>query len=260
MKPNNKWFTFVELIVTSVILVILTTTGFYSYIWYLSEARDSERKSDLAKVGSSLSLYKQRRWAYPHPANYFNLTNSGHIVAYQWLLDKGVSLSTLDVLPLDPHVKQAYFYSTTANRKEYELALSYENGDFPVAGKAWDYKSVSKNVLPSIILAGTATGGTNVEIHDGIGEGTNNRNRMIFNKWENLPYEFFEPYNPFYAGTSLGIVIDADSTDFWQNSDYRSCSEIEEAGKVISGSWITEEYQIINEHGALTNTGCTFSG
>jgi len=136
MKNTNKnsGFTFVELIVTTIILVILIWSWFYSYIGYLSQARDSERTSDLAKLTSSLKLYKQKRWSYPLPWKYFLITNSWAIVAYQWKLDKNVTLSTLDKLPYDPFAKIPYSYSITSNKQEYQIALTFENWDFP---KTW---------------------------------------------------------------------------------------------------------------------------
>lgn len=258
MKKNNYWFTFVELIVTSVILVILTTTWFYSYIGYLSEARDSERKSDLAKVNSSIKLYKQKRWSYPMPWDSFNIVNLWWLVAYQWKLNNNVSLSTLDKIPLDPFINTNYSYSITKNKQEYQVALSYENWDFPIAWLDWDYKSVSRNVLPTIILAYSWSLNENVEINSSVWFWSTNRNYFIFDAWYNLPYSFLEPYPPYYNEIPLDTVLISDTINFWQNSDYRSCTEIEEAWKAISGSWVTQEYQILNSSWALTNTWCTF--
>lgn len=259
MRNKNKlWFTFVELIVTSVILVILTTTWFYSYIWYLSEARDSERKSDLAKVSSSLKLYKQKRSSYPLPWDYYSLTNEWYTVALQWLLNNNVSLSTLDDIPLDPHVKKNYFYSTSSNKQEYELALSYENWDFPIAWVEWDYKTVSRDILPSIILSYSWAAWSNIEINSGVWSWSTNRNYFIFDWQENLPYSFSDPYDPYYAWELIDDVLALDDLNLWQNSDYVSCLEIEEAWKVISWSWVLTEYQILNSSWSLTNTWCTF--
>ena len=258
MKKNNKWFTFVELIVTSVILVILTTTWFYSYIWYLSEARDSERKSDLAKLSSSLKLYKQKRWAYPSPWNSFNITNSWWIVAYQWKLNNDVSLSTLDKIPLDPFVDTNYSYSVTKNKQEYQIALSYENWDFPIAWLEWDYKTVSKNVLPNIVLAYSWAADSSIEINESVWSWITNRNYFIFDNWNNLAYSFEEPYDPYYDEVDLDTVMLSDTINFWQNNDYRSCSEIDDAWKSIFPSWTSWEYQILWSSWALTNTWCTF--
>ncbi len=253
---NILWFTFVELIVTTVILIILASTWFYSYINYLSEARDSQRKADLAKLTSSLKLYKQKRWWYPMPWDYYSITNSWTTVVFQWRLNNKVALSTLDDLPLDPYAEEPYFYSVTANKQEYQVALTYENWDFPRAWLEWDYKSVSKNVLPWIILAKYST--TAVEVHSWVSDWSTNRNYILFNNSESLPYEMIEPFRPYYDWSNLDEVLANTNTDFWQNTDFRNCTEILEAWKAISWSWILEEYQILNSSWALTNTWCTF--
>ena len=257
-KINKRAFTFVELIVTTVILVILASTWFYSYINYLWEARDSERKADLAKLTSSLKLYKQKRWAYPLPWDYFNITNSWHLVVIQWRLNNEVALSTLDKLPLDPYAEIPYFYWVTANKQEYQIALSYENWDFPRAWVEWDYSTVSRNILPNILLAMKSD--SNVEIHTWVLDWSTNRHYILFNSSESLPYELVEPFRPYYDWRLLDDVIADATTDFWQNVDYRNCTEILEAWKSISWSWITEQYQILNSSWALTHTWCTFSG
>jgi type II secretory pathway pseudopilin PulG len=148
MKKTINWFTFVELIISTVIIVILTATWFYSYVWYLSNARDSQRSSDMAKIKSSMKLYKNKRWAYPNPWDFYNITNSWTIVAKQWFLNENVWLSTLDLLPLDPQTQKGYVYSTTNNNLEFQIGMTLENWEFNIALLDWDYKSVSKTVLP----------------------------------------------------------------------------------------------------------------
>lgn len=258
MNTKNKlsWFTFVELVVTIVILSILSAVWFYSYIWYLWEARDSQRSSDLAKIWSSLKLYKQKRGSYPIPWNNYNITNSWFTVAKQWKLDNNVSLSTLDKLPIDPSTGTYYSYSITNNKQEYQLALTFENDEEPITWLIWDYKTVSKNVLPNIILAKDST--TDIEIHSWVLDGATNRNYFLFNSSTSLPYELIDPYIPYYNESLLDDVLIDPTTDFWQNSDYRSCIEIEDSWKMISWSWYLEEYQILNNSWILTNTWCTF--
>jgi len=253
---KNSGFTFVELIVTTIILVILVWSWFYSYIGYLSQARDSERISDLAKVTSSLKLYKQKRWSYPLPWKQFLITNSWATVAYQWKLDKNVTLSTLDKLPSDPFTKVEYTYAVTSNKQEYQIALTYENWDFPKTWLEWDYKSVSKNILPNIIVAKNST--SNIEIHTWVLDWSTNRNYILFNSSTSVPYTLIDPYRPYYNWSSLDAVLLDTTTDFWQNTDYRSCTEIYEAWKSISLSGALEEYQILNWSWVLTNTWCTF--
>lgn len=251
---NKIWFTLVELVVTITILAILSTIWFNSYVSYLWEARDSERKANIWEIKTALKLYKQKRWAYPIPWDYFNITNNWYIVALQWKLNEDVTLSNIDILPIDPYTNSYYFYSITKNKQETQIALTLENWDFPIALMDWDYKTVSKNVLPSILLATWST--SNVEIHTWVLNWSTNRNLFIFNWWNNLPYTIQKPYNIFYGWDNLDDILSWWNITFWQNSDYRSCEEIKEAWKYIHESW-TEEYQILNDTWYLTNTWCT---
>jgi hypothetical protein len=79
-------------------------------------------------------------------------------------LNKSVYLNTLDQLPTDPKNKAYYSYAVTNNKQEFQLAGTLENSDEEIAITDGNYKTVSKNVLPTIILAINST--TDVEIHD----------------------------------------------------------------------------------------------
>lgn len=263
MIKNKKAFTFIELVISAVIIVVLSTIWFYSYVWHLSEARDSQRKADEGLLNAHLQEYKQNRSLYPIPWEYFNITNtvnsSTYTVAYQWKMNKDVSLSNLDKLPLDPLIKEAYVYSTTKNRQEYQIAMTLENWDFPIALLSWEYKTVSYEVLPSIVLAIETWTWTNIEIHDWVWDWSTNRQLFVLDKWDNLAYSLNEPYNPVYWYSWLDIWTDIISkwkVEFWQNSDFVNCLEIDDARKYIHDSW-TETYNIRDWSWMLTNTWCT---
>jgi len=114
-------------------------------------------------------------------------------------------------------------YSITKNKTEFQLAATLENGDYPIALVNGDYKTVSKNILPTIVMA-TSTGT----------EVTTNSGAFIFdNNSHNLPYELGYPFAPITDGTSLNNLLIDTEIKFWQNSDYRSCTEILDAGKSI---------------------------
>ena len=259
MYNNNKWFTFVELIIVTAIIGILTVIGFVSYVDFISGARDSQRTSDLAKISSALKVFQQKRWYFPDPGENFRITNNWYVVWYQGFLDTWVRLQTLDTLPNDPKIDQAYFYSITWNKQQFQLGTTLENDDTPVAFLEWNYSSVSKNVLPNIILAITAT--SDIEIHTGVWDGDQNRDRFIFHKQSNnLPYTF-ETGLPYSEWTSFDTLLSiAENNEyFWQNNDYRNCLEIYEERKYISdftATGSTEEYQILTTTGALVNTQC----
>jgi len=261
MYKNKNAFTIVELIVVVTIISILWAIWFWAYSSNIADSRDSQRKSDLAQVESALKIYKQKRWYYPIPWDNFNITYSWTTVAYEWRLNENTHINTLEKLPLDPKIKQAYFYSTTKNKQEFELSATVENGDLSQAILVWNYKTVSKNILPSITLATYPAINSNVEIKAWLGNGDTNRNLFVYNWQENnLVYSFDDPFEPISDWTEdfIWSLQKAISTkNFWQNSDYRNCVEISEAWKIIIPLTASQfEYQIISSNWALTNTWC----
>jgi len=257
---NKKAFTFVELIVSTVIIIVLTSIWFISYVDFISDSRDAQRISDLSKVSSSLKIYKQKTGYYSLPGDAFYILNQGKQVAQQWKLNKKVFLNTLDKLPSDPKSDQYYSYAVTNNKQEYQLAATLENGETEIPLLEWNYKTVSKNILPTLILAIDST--EDVEIHDGVWMGTTNRNKFVFSDIEyNLPYTIESPYLPYNEGTDFFLNLSkAEELDsFWQNNDYRNCTEIFEAWKSISLDDTPEEYQILSDTWSLINTLCSFT-
>lgn len=244
---KKLWFTFVELIVATTILIILTTLGFYSYSQYMLDARDTQRKSDLTSISSSLKLYKQRRGSLPLPWSNYSITYNGVPVATQGKLDNTVTLSTLDKLPLDPLIKSPYIFSITPTKQEYQIWATLENNGNNIAYIEGIYKTVSRDNLPTLLLALAST--TPIEITS-----WSNKDKFIFNnQGNNLPYDL-ESWVPYANGTTFTTLIATFSgtTDLWQNSDYRSCLEIYQSGKSIG----TGTYQIVNASGVLANINC----
>lgn len=245
-------FTFVELIVVVAIIGILSTLGFISYTSSLWDARDSTRKSDSASISSALKQYKQSRWSYPIPSPgdnfYINIgvawTNTG---ALQWTLNNKVTISTLDNIPQDPKADLYYSYSVTPNRQEYQIAATLENNDTPLSILQWDYTSVSKIRLPTIMLATGSTSSIDVVLYPDL---------FIFdNQIHNLSYDFTWDNIPVIDGTTTNyLLIEADASgSWWQNTDYQNCSEITEANK-MTWSW---EYQVVDPSDwTLGNTTC----
>ncbi len=253
---GTHWFTIVELVVAMTILVVLTGMWFYSYTQNIVDARDSVRISDIASVSSQLKLYKKSRWAYPLPGNSFNILNRWRIVATQWVLNEDVTLTTLDKIPYDPSNEVAYSYSTTRNKQEFQLALTLESSETWTAVLEWDYKTVSINVLPTIMLAPLITWDKEINTASG---GTSNRNLFIFNGWyHNLVYTHDGSGAAYNDWITFSWALNDPNIKFWQNSDFRSCSEILESGKQISNAWVSEEYQILDSSGVLSPTNCTF--
>ncbi len=247
---SNKGFTFIELIISMSIIAILSILWFISYSKNLEDSRDSQRKSDLSLVSNALESFKLKRWSYPIPWNNYNITNNWYIVALQWKLDENIILSTIDKIPKDPFINIPYVYSVTKNNKEFQLSATLENNWVRKALLVWDYKVVSKNILPTITLALYWSG--NIEIANWIWSGSENRTKFVFNNWiHNLPYTFLDSFLPYSDGTSFTWLIDDITIEFTQNNDYKNCNEIINAEKNI---W-TGEYQV-NNFGSLENITC----
>ena len=255
MVTSNKFaFTLIELVVTATILVILTSIGFYSYTQNISDARDGARKTDISTLASQLNLYKRERWAYPNPWDSFEIRNRGYTVGYQGYMNQKVTLSTAERLPLDPELDTPYIYSVTRNKQEFQVSATLENNESPFAFLQWDYKSIAKNILPNIVLALQTT--SPVEINQVVGTGATNRNFFVFhNGFHNISYDFINGI-PQSDGTLFTTLLSDAANDYWQNSDFRSCSEIFTAGKWITPSASTDEYQILSSTWVLVNTGC----
>ncbi|MFA5917259.1 MAG: prepilin-type N-terminal cleavage/methylation domain-containing protein [Candidatus Gracilibacteria bacterium] len=248
---STKGFTFVELIISITIIAILSVLGFVSYSKNLEDSRDSQRKSELSGVAAGLKQQKIKRGEYPDPGSNYNITNSGYLVAIQGKLDENIIISTIDKIPLDPFVNVPYTFSISKNKQEFQLAATLENNGVNKSLLLGDYKSVSRNILPTITLAISSS--TDIEINSLIGSGLVNRTKFIFDgSIHNLPYTFNSPFLPYSDNTTFSGLIDDININWWQNSDYRSCVEISDDGKFIGNG----EYQI-NSSGTLINTGCT---
>ena len=250
-----KAFTFVELIVTTTIIIILAWIWFYSYSGLIGDSRDSQRKSDLSQISSALKTYKQKRWYYAIPWNNFNLTFSWITIVKQGFLDKDTHVNSLEKLPKDPKTNTYYVYSTTENQQEFQLFITLENSDKNIALVWWDYKTVSENNLPTIALAMSKSQWSNVEIKN-----NTNKDYFIFdNQAHNLPYTIEEPHEPYHDWISFTWILDEvkKNDNFWQNTDYRNCTEIKEANKLlIPLTSDPVEYQIITDTWALISTWC----
>lgn len=248
MNKEKKAFTFIELIISIIILSILSVLWFISYSKNQEDARDSKRKSDLVLIKESLKLEKSKRWTYPRPEGYmtwdlFKIYNNNYEVALQWRLRKSVILSSLSDVPYDPYIKVPYYYSVSRNEQEFELSLSLENNWANLALLDWDYKSVSQYILPSIIFA---TQSSYLEINN-----EENRKKFILNNQVyNIPYNFIKPFFP-VSKNKKNLEVYMYDSDYKTKNDYKNCNEIIEDWKFI---WYWE-YEI-NQYWKIITTTC----
>ena len=245
-KKTRQAFTMVELVVTTTFIVILATLAFYLYSGYLASSRDSQRKANIAELSSVLEIKKDDIGVLPYPWNAFELRNAFLAVAHQGKLEESLSSVGGIPVPVYPLVKLSYPYSITHNRQEYQVAGVLENDGRPKAYLFWNYTPVSKQILPSLILALESTGAVDVVV---------NRNKFIIDKGtNNLPYTFTDK-NPYSKWGDILENLDNPNIAYRQNIDYESCDEIYKDGKSL-GNGI---YQIRNSEWSLIDTTCTFT-
>lgn len=248
MKKNTFGFTLTELLVSILIMVILSGIAFFSFSSYIPDARNSQRKQDLSKIISALKTFHSKRWYYPLPWDYFTIQYNGNDIAYQGKLNPNTRISTIDELPKDPKNNTYYTYSVTKNRQEFQIGLTLEDeSSNGIALTGGDYSSVSKNIVPTILVAApdTVTAGSTFDI-------ATNTDAFIFNNQNtNLLYIFDEEES---NTPSMSIATWVNLPDYWQNSDFRSCAEIQDAGKLLIAE--TLEYQVVDENWALVNVNC----
>jgi hypothetical protein len=108
------------------------------------------------------------------------------------------------------------------------------------------------------VLAFNTSSWTSIEIKNWVWNGTVNRNAFILNKQtKNLPYTFTAPYDPKIWTWTIDNLISQQKIKnlYWQNSNFKNCTEIETAKKLLL-TWTTLEYQIIDDNWILTNINC----
>ena len=246
MNKKIRAFTLIELMVVMTILSILSLVGYMSYSDSIIDARDSQRINDLEKLRIDLKSHKQKEGSYPLPIDPIDITNSGTVV-YQGILTDSILSNVLKDVPKDPRTGSWYWYSTLKNRQQFQLALTTENGGSLKAVVKGDYKSVAKNLFPTLLFA--VTGSTSFEVNT-------NSGRFILNGGSyNLPYDM------------EGTTFANDTLDFTQivaemgvtietGGNYISCLEVYEAGRSVGPGF----YQIVNSGSALVeDTDCPMS-
>ncbi|HBB27557.1 TPA: hypothetical protein DCZ36_03630 [Candidatus Gracilibacteria bacterium] len=240
---NTRAFTLVELIVVMAIISILSLIGYISYSENIIDARDSQRINDLEKLQIDLKSHKQKEGAYPLPISPVDITNSGTVI-YQGTMTSAIISNVLSNIPKDSRSGNWYWYSVTNNRQVFQIALTLENGDSPKAVVKGDYKSIAKNLFPTLLLAVTAN--TDVNASSG---------KFILNGGSyNLPYDMRGNLVSYTGALTLTEMMNSDSgVTVETGGSYLSCLEAYEAGRSMGSG----TYQIVNDSGALVDTACS---
>ncbi|MCD6226088.1 type II secretion system protein GspG [bacterium] len=109
---KRKGFTFIELLVTTTIILLLSSIAMVSYQSANKRGRDNKRKADLEKVRTALEMYRTDNGAYP-------LTEKWEVMISA--LKDG---NYLNEEPTDP--KGYSYYYNSDNGKSYELCAYLE--------------------------------------------------------------------------------------------------------------------------------------
>lgn len=233
-KFNKKAFTLVELIVVITILAILWTIAFMSMQWYVQQARNSKRVSDINNIRKSLELFVLNTWFYPMPDSPQSVTYSWDLARNQWTVwDKVISnlSKSLSNIPLDPLLNTEYVYSITRNKDEYQVMSVYEwelsqvnnslnstyaaNSNFYVKVE-WNYNEVFI-LTPHYILATPSIINSEIDWAP-LALNLSNIKSQVISGWTNLPSSSSPKiiaetwWLPDFI-LSATWVIDSDSTD-----------------------------------------------
>jgi prepilin-type N-terminal cleavage/methylation domain-containing protein len=121
-------FTLVELIVVITILAILGTLGFISLQNYAVNARDTKRISDLQILSKGMESRIAQGALLPEPDEQkLTLTLSGILIQTQWVVGKNTITVLNTSSPItDPKTSQAYTYTTTASKQNYQIYWELE--------------------------------------------------------------------------------------------------------------------------------------
>lgn len=113
---RRQGFTFIEVLVVTTIIAVLTMVGVTNFRVANQKARDGRRQGDLQQIRAALELYRTDENIYPTTDNLSLLTPS-----------------YIETLPTDPTLGQLYPYTSVAGAT-YTLCASLELGTDTVTG------------------------------------------------------------------------------------------------------------------------------
>ncbi len=232
-----KAFSLVELIIVISILSILWTIWFISYNWYVSNARDSKRISDISLLKSSTLIYqKSHNWLLPDTIN----SNSwliyswsiSNIISKQYYINRDFQAKLWISKELtDPKTNNSYIYSVSNDLQFFQysatleesnnIAYNYSNKTYAddtcwilTAYVDWNFIPSDLHVLPWLIYAFDYKN-SNLDISL-----DSNLKKVVLNKQSiNLAYD----YSDNYKNCSWDIFSVNIWTNSWSSTTWLSC-------------------------------------
>jgi len=145
---NKKALSFIEIIISVAIIVILATVWLAYKNSYDENKFNAKITADTSSLKNSFLAYKQENWEYPKPGgniNYFKKDSSyshDENWAYwvHWFVtNEMISKKYLNYLPLDPRVNQFYAYWKTLDNSGFEIAsVLVDDWDY-ITKVEWNY-------------------------------------------------------------------------------------------------------------------------
>jgi general secretion pathway protein G len=112
-------FTLIELLIVMAIIGVLATLASVNFISVRERSRDSQRKSDLVQLQTSLELYHTDAGTYPTTA-IFQSFSCNNPITYN-------TATYLKEMPCDPSTNAEYQFLPDATASTYKLYACLEN-------------------------------------------------------------------------------------------------------------------------------------
>jgi type II secretory pathway pseudopilin PulG len=147
---NNKWFSFVELIIAISLVVLLAFIGLNTNNSYQEKTNNSKITADLNTLSNSLLSYSQEKSDLPLPGwnnnffdnewQYSHSFDSESTFWVSWFITENtLQKKYLNYLPIDPKTNQYYAYAKTKAMLSFQIAwVVWENSE-PKSNVIWNY-------------------------------------------------------------------------------------------------------------------------
>lgn len=113
---SKQGFTFIEVLVVTTIIAVLTAVGVSNFGVANKKARDGKRKGDLEQIRAALELYYSDESDYPASLSFGSDFSSA-------------TETYMEVVPSDPKDDQNYVYSYGSRSFDLYALLEIETGD-----------------------------------------------------------------------------------------------------------------------------------
>ena len=169
IKYSKKAFSFVELIITLAIIVLLATVWLVWNKNYKDKVDNTKSVSDIETIKNALVSYSQEKKELPLPKwnNNFFKEDSSYAHSYTWsdtywvhgfITEDTLPKKYLNVLPLDPKTSQYYAYWKTKATDKYELSwINWKNWEaeafvkWNYTAEVWPYNLIREYNWPNFV-------------------------------------------------------------------------------------------------------------